>query len=324
MIEIRPIGRTAISVSSLSFGCASVGNLGTAISDEQAHEVLSRAWDAGIRYFDTAPRYGRGRSEERLGRFLADKPRDTYVLSTKVGRVLRPGTKVAEGEGFVDPLAYDVHHDYSAGGIAESLEGSRKRLGVEQIDIVYVHDIGPYTHPDPQGELYYTELMQTGMPYLAELKARGAIGAYGLGVNETGICLKILQEHPLDAILLAGRWTLLDRDAEAELAELCHDRGTSLILGGIYNSGILATGAAPGAWFDYAPASETILARVRQLEERCRAAGVELPHAALQFGLTRPGVASVLLGTGKRSSLDRNLKMAATPLPAPIATRLFA
>ncbi|WP_029076554.1 aldo/keto reductase [Kaistia adipata] len=322
MFEKRPVGHTSLAVGSLSFGCASIGNLGSAISDAQATEVLNRAWDTGIRYFDTAPHYGRGRSEQRLGRFLAGKPRGEHAISTKVGRVLRPGEQLTEADGFADPLPNAVHYDYTEAGFAESLESSRARLGVDYIDIVFVHDIGPYTH-GPAGEHHVEDLLSSGLPYLARLKAEGKIGAYGLGVNETEICLRVLRQHPLDVILMAGRWTLLDRDAEAELAPLCRERGTSFVLGGIFNSGILATGAKPGAWFNYEPASEEILGKVRDLETRCAAHGVTLPHAALQFALTRPGVASVLLGTSKTSSLDRNLAMAAEPLSPEAAAALF-
>jgi D-threo-aldose 1-dehydrogenase len=322
MFEQRPVGHTSLAVGSLSFGCASIGNLGAAISDAQADEVLNRAWDSGIRYFDTAPHYGRGRSEQRLGRFLTGKPRGEFQVSTKVGRVLRPGEQLVEVDGFVDPLPNGVHYDYTEAGFAESLESSRARLGVDYIDIVFVHDIGPYTH-GPAGEHHIDDLLSSGLPYLARLKEEGKIGAFGLGVNETEICLRILRQHPLDVILMAGRWTLLDRDAEAELAPLCRERGTSFVLGGIFNSGILAVGARPGAWFNYEPASEEILDKVRKLEARCAEHGVSLPHAALQFALTRPGVASVLLGTSKASTIDRNLDMASKPLSAEAAAALF-
>lgn len=320
--DFRPVGKTALKVTSLGFGCASIGNLGAAFSDVECAAVLGRAWDAGIRYFDTAPHYGRGRSEARLGAFLKGKPRGEFVVSTKVGKVLRPGAHVDAADGFIDPLPNDAHYDYTAEAIEEALAGSLERLGTGHVDIVYVHDIGTMTHGAANAR-HYENLMATGLPYLQRLKAEGKIGAIGIGVNETAIAVQVLKAAALDVILLAGRWTLLDRDGEAELVPLARDRGTSLVLGGIYNSGILALGAKPGAWFNYQPASEEILAQVRKLEARAAAEGATLPQAALQFGLTRPGVASVLVGTASVDQLEQNLKLAASPISAEAAARLF-
>lgn len=321
--DFRPVGQTALKVTSLGFGCASIGNLGHAVSDAEAAAVLERAWDAGIRYFDTAPHYGRGRSEARLGAFLKGKARGDYVLSTKVGKVLRPGAQVAEADGFVDPLPNDAHYEYTAEALEEALAGSLTRLGTGHVDIVYVHDIGTMTH-GAANERHFDNLMSSGLPYLQKLKAEGKVGAIGIGVNETAVCIEILKQQPLDVILLAGRWTLLDRDAEAELVELAREKGTSFVLGGIYNSGILAKGPVPGAWFNYAPASEEILAKVRDLQARAEAEGATLPQAAMQFALTRPGVASVLIGTSGLKQLEQNLTLAASPLSAEAAARLFA
>ncbi|MGN6486640.1 MAG: aldo/keto reductase [Devosia sp.] len=322
MLETRPVGHTSLTLTSLGLGCASIGNLGQAVSDADADAVLHRAWQAGIRYFDTAPHYGRGRSEQRLGRFLSQQERSAYVVSTKVGRVLRPGAQLPEAEGFVDPLSNDVHYDYTAAGFEESLAGSLARMGTGRADIVFVHDIGTFAH-GPRNDRQFADLMSSGLPYLARLKAEGRIGAYGLGVNESAICVRVLREASLDVILLAGRWTLLDREAEAELVPLCRERGTSLVLGGIFNSGILATGAVPGALFNYAPADATKLKRVQELQRLAEEAGVELPHAALQFGLTRPGVASVLVGTASVAQLEQNVRNAAAALPREAAERLF-
>lgn len=322
MFDLRPVGHTPLAVTSLGFGCASIGNLGVAVTDAEADAVLARAWAAGIRYFDTAPHYGRGRSEQRLGRFLSGQPRGEYVVSTKVGKVLRPGVQVAQADGFIDPLPNDAHYDYSATALEEALEGSLERLGTGHVDIVYVHDIGTMTHGAANAR-HLDNLLSTGLPYLQQLKAEGRIGAVGIGVNETAIAVEILKAQPLDVILLAGRWTLLDRSGEAELVPLARDRGTSLVLGGIFNSGILAVGAKPGAWFNYSPASEETLAKVRELEARATAEAVTLPHAALQFGLTRPGVASVLVGTASIAQLEQNLAIANAPLSPEAAARLF-
>ncbi len=321
--DLRPVGNTKLKLTSLGFGCASIGNLGHAVSDAEAAAVLDRAWDAGMRYFDTAPHYGRGRSEARLGAFLKDKPRGEFVVSTKVGKVLRPGTQLAEADGFVDPLPNDAHYEYTAAALEEALESSLKRLGTGHVDIVYVHDIGTMTHGAANAR-HFDDLMSSGLPYLRQLKAEGLIGAIGLGVNETQVCLDVLKFEALDAILLAGRWTLLDRDAEADLVQRAQEKGTSFVLGGIYNSGILAKGPVPGAWFNYQPASEAILAQVRGLEARAKAEGATLPQAAMQFALTRPGVASVLIGTASLGQLEQNLNAANSALAPEAAARLFS
>ncbi|PRY22478.1 D-threo-aldose 1-dehydrogenase [Aliiruegeria haliotis] len=322
MIETRQIANTDVRVSNVSLGCASLGNLYVEVSEEDAMAVLGAAWNRGIRYFDTAPHYGRGLSEVRLGKFLASKPREDFTVSTKVGRVLTPGKPRDTSDGFINPLPYDVHYDYSAEGIERSLSGSLERLGLDRVGIVYVHDIGTYTHGDENAR-HLEALLTSGLPHLEGLKKAGKIGAYGLGVNENEICVDIMRRHPIDVILLAGRWTLLDRSAEAELAPLCDTTGTSLVQGGVFNSGILATGPRPSATFNYEPASEEILDKVRRLQAKCEALGVEMPTAALHFCKTRLNVASVLLGTGKVTSLSRNLNALNARLPKAIDQELF-
>lgn len=323
MFSMRKVANTDVSVTSVSLGGTSIGNLYVETTDAASQAVLDCAWDAGIRYFDTAPHYGRGLSEVRFGLFLKNRPRDEFVISTKVGRVLTPGEQKEKVDDFVRPLPNDVHYDYSAKGFEQSLDGSLQRLGLDRVDIVYVHDIGRVTHGDGN-VAHMKDLLESGLPYLEKLKREGTIGAYGLGVNENEICVEIVKAHPIDVILIAGRWTLLDRTAEVELVPLCRQKGTTLVPGGVFNSGILATGARPGAYFNYQPASAEILGRVRRLQARCDAQGVDLPRAALQFCQSRPEVASVLLGTGKVSSLSRNLEALAEPLAPEVAENLFA
>lgn len=308
------IGRTEVSVTDISFGCASIGNLYREIEDAAAQEVLQAAWDEGIRYFDTAPHYGRGLSEQRLGRFLAG--RQGYALSTKVGRVLSPAAApMEEADGYIRPAQNDVRYDYSGDGIEQSLEQSFERLGVSRVDIAYVHDLGSYTHG--AGNAAHMEaFFSSGYERLVWLKRAGRIGAFGLGVNESEICLQVMDHGPLDAILLAGRLTLLDRSAEAELVPRCREAGTSLILGGIFNSGILATGPVPGATYDYGPAPQDVLDRVAELQRRAEAQGVPLATAALHFARRHPAAASVLLGTANRQTLQRNLEALRQDLPA--------
>ncbi|NPD14885.1 aldo/keto reductase [Xinfangfangia sp. D13-10-4-6] len=308
------IGKTGVTVTTLSFGCSGLGNLYRRISDENATAVLARAWQHGIRYFDTAPHYGRGLSEQRLGTFLRGRDRADYVISAKVGRLLSPGPQLAEADGFIEPLPNAVHYDYSGDGIEAAFEQSCERLGTSYIDVLYVHDIGELTHGAAHRR-HFSDLIRTGLPRLEKLKAAGRIGAFGLGVNENEVCLEVLARADIDVILLAGRLTLLDRSAEAELVPLCRARGVSLVLGGIFNSGILATGPVAGAHFDYAPASAEILARTAALQARADAAGIPLATAALHFALRHPLAASVLIGTSQVSSLDRNMAAATTPLP---------
>ena len=316
--ESRTIGRTSVKVSAVAFGCASIGNLYRESSDAASQEVLRAAWDAGIRYFDTAPHYGRGLSEQRLGMFLRGRLRDGIAISTKVGRVLSPGQQHAEQDGFINPLPNDVHYDYSGDGIEAALDGSRSRLGTNFIDIVYVHDIGSYTHGSSNAG-HMEAFLGSGYERLVRLKERKEIGAFGLGVNEVDVCFDVLDFGPLDAILLAGRLTLIDRSAEAKLVPRCLAAGTSLVLGGIFNSGILATGTVPNATYDYAPASDAIKAAVDDLERRAQKLGLSLAEAALHFALGHPASASVLIGTANPLSLRRNIDFARQPAPATFA-----
>lgn len=280
-------------------------------------ETLQAAWDAGLRYFDTAPFYGFGLSERRFGDFLRDKPRDSYVLSSKVGRLFRPVPEdQVPDHSYVDPLPFAVDYDYGYDAIMRSVEFSYARLGLNRIDILYVHDIGVYTHGAELTKLHFRQLMDGGLKALEELKSAGVISAYGLGVNEVQICLDVMARAPLDCILLAGRYSLLDRSGEAELLPLCRERKTSLVVGGVFNSGILATGPVPGANFDYATASDDVLKRVAAMEKVAADGGYPLAAAALQFPLRDEVVANVLVGTAKPSSLKRNMDLLKIDVPA--------
>jgi len=312
----RRIGTTALEVTEVSFGGAALGGLYRACPREAAMDTLQVAWDAGLRYFDTAPFYGFGLSERRVGDFLRDKPRSSYVLSTKVGRLFRPVPEdQVPDHSYVDPLPFALDYDYSYDGIMRSVEFSYARLGLNRIDILFVHDIGTYTHGVEKTKLHFRQLMDGGLKALEELKSSGVISAYGLGVNEVQICLDVLHQAPLDCILLASRYSLLDRSAEAELLPLCRKQQTSLIIGGVFNSGILATGPVPGAHFDYAPATTDILDRVDAMEKIAAKGGYPLAAAAFQFPLHEPVVASVLTGTAKPANLTRNLELLGIEVP---------
>lgn len=310
-MKTRTIGRTGLAVTEFSFGTAALGGLYRACPRDVAMATLQAAWDEGLRYFDTAPWYGFGLAERVTGDFLRDKPKDDYVLSSKVGRIMFPvpDDKVPS-YGYVDPLPFDVRYDYSYDGIMRSVELSHARLGLNSIDMLYVHDIGVYTHGAERNAFHLREFFDSGLRALQELKSSGAIKAFGLGVNEIPVCLDVLREADLDCILLAGRYTLLDRSAVAKLLPLCETKGTSLVVGGVFNSGILATGPVEGAHFDYMPASPEIAGKVGAMADIAKSKGVPLAAPALQFPLERPAVASVLIGTAKPESLHRNMALA--------------
>lgn len=306
----RQLGTTGLHVSELGFGGTAIGGLYRACPRAQAMETLEAAWHAGLRLFDNAPLYGYGLSERLVGDFLRDKPRNEYVLVTKVGRLLRPlRADESHNEIFVGGLPFDIEHDYSYDGIMRSVEHSYARLGLNSIDVLLVHDLGNQTHGSDMGAYHMRQFLQGGLKALEALKSCGEISAYGLGVNEIPICIDVMRHAPIDCILLAGRHTLLDRSAEDQLIPLCRKHGTSLIVGGAFNSGILATGATPGAHFNYAPASADIISRVERMQAVAASGGYPLAAAALQFPLRSDVVASMLLSTARPDSLRLNLSL---------------
>lgn len=315
-MKTREIGNTGLQVSEISFGAAPIGGLYRESLLEDANAAMQTAWDSGARFFDTAPHYGAGLSERRVGDFIRTHGKNAAVISTKVGRVLRP---VPHGEeprnGFVNGLDFDASYDYSYDGIMRSVEMSYARIGLNSLDILFVHDIGDLTHGKELGARHFKIFCDSGLKAMQELKASGQIKGWGLGVNEVPICLDIMAHADMDCILLAGRYTLLDRSAEAELLAKCALRNTSLVIGGVFNSGILATGITTDSHFDYAPASAEIIARVQSLESLAAEYDIPLAAAALQFTLSHPVVTSVLIGTSKASSFIRNIDLLSVPVP---------
>ena len=297
----------------LSFGTAGLGGLYRPVSEAEAEAVLDAAWTAGLRYFDTAPHYGHGMAEHRLGRFLRD--REGWVLSTKVGRLLSPDPDPpAEVHGFHSALPLRQRFDFTYDAIMRSVEDSYQRLGLNRIDILYVHDIGdPGAGTDT--EMHRRQLLDSGVRALEELRSSGEVAAVGLGVNRVEICEELLGRVPLELILLAGRYSLLDHAAALRLFERAGAAGVRFVIGGVFNSGILATGPVEGAHYDYAPASPEIRARTARLEEICAAHGVPLASAALQFPGRHQAVVSTLIGTAKVGSLNRNLAQFEAALP---------
>lgn len=294
---------SGLDLFDLGFGTAPLAGLFTATTTSEAFGMLDVAWDAGIRYFDTAPHYGQGRAERILGDFLRDKEGGSYVLSTKVGRILTPSSSpVSRLNSFVDPLPFDQAFDYSHDGIMRSVEDSYQRLGLNRIDILLVHDIGAFTHGE-SAEFHTRHLIESGARALLELRNAGEVAAIGIGVNEVEISERLIDEIPLDILLLAGRYTLLDRTAEGSLLPLCARRGVRVIAGGVFNSGILATGASPDARWNYKPAPQHVLDELSRLERVCRAFDVPLPTAALAFPRRHHVVRSMLLGCGSMAEL---------------------
>ena len=308
MRRTRALGTASLQVTELGFGAASIGGLYAAVSRETAMSALQAAWDEGLRYFDTAPFYGFGLSARRIGDFQRDK--SGHVLSTKVAKMLRavPKGQVSD-HGFVDPLPFTVDFDYPCDAIMRSYELSLARLGLNRIDILYVHDL------EPRGlGAHFARFMDSGLKALEQLKSQGAIAAYRLGVNEVAAVLNVIDRARLHCLLLAGRFTLLDRTGAAEVMPKCLAAGTGVV--GVFNSGILATGAVPGALcpmpcahFDYGRASADIIARVNAMEAKAKRQGSTLPAAALRFVLDHPAVASVLVGAAKASSVIRNVAL---------------
>jgi len=311
--------RDALQATPLGLGGAPFGNLFRAVSDDDAIGTIRDAVRAGVTYFDTAPHYGSGRSEMRFGAALGDVPREKFLLSTKVGRLLTPDQAAPRAQhGYVDVLPYVQHYDYTHDGVLRSLDDSLDRLALERIDIAFIHDIDAATHGASHSR-HFTDAMEGAIPALARRKAEGAIAAFGLGVNDVQVCIDALAAAAVDVILLAGRYTLADQSALAELLPLCERRSVAIIAGGPFNSGILATGAHPrdgsAPYFNYAPAPPEIIRRVAAIEAVCAEHRVPLQAAALQFPRAHPAVVNVLVGARTTAELQANLAHARHPIP---------
>lgn len=309
---LRPIGETGVTVSALGVGTAPIGNLFRAVSDEDAAAMLSLAESSGVRWFDTAPLYGHGLAEQRLGQYLgghaSQAPR---TISTKVGRVLVPAPDAVPPPHFVDPLPFQPVYDYSAGGIRRSLVDSLSRLRLSRADMVLLHDVDRLTHAGAHRKLV-PQLLAESLPEMQRLKAEGLARAIGLGINEWDIGYELLMAHPLDVVLLAGRYTLLDGSAlTSGFLDACARRNVAVVLGGVFNSGLLVGGQN----YDYAPAQSTLKARVAELTRLCRDHGVELPAAALQFSAAHPTVSSITVGVRDASEFGQVAGWLAAPIP---------
>ncbi|WP_128434819.1 aldo/keto reductase [Streptomyces cyaneus] len=304
---MRRLGRSGVEVSELAFGAAVIGNLYTEVGEQQAYEAVDAAWQRGIRYFDTAPHYGLGLSERRLGAALRERPRAQYTISTKVGRRLQPSDQGGDdlANGFAVPATHRRVWDFSEDGVRRTLEASLERLGLDRVDVVYLHD------PDDHAEWAFRE----GYPALEKLRSEGVVGAIGAGMNQAAMLARFVHDTDVDVVLCAGRYTLLDQEALAELLPAAEARGTSVVIGGAFNSGLLAN-PKPGATYNYAAASPELLDRALRLKSVANRHGTTLRAAALAFCAAHPAVASVLVGARSAAEVVDCAHQFAAPVPA--------
>ena len=309
-------GRVDLEVTAFGFGTAPLGNIFREIDEETSDAMFQSAWDAGVRYYDTAPMYGHGLAELRTGHSLRWKNRDDFVLSSKVGRILKPARKEdIDYAPWTNAGRFNMHFDYSYDGTMRSFEDSLQRLNLERMDICFIHDIDVFTRGADQPKVF-EEAMDGCWKALSDLRDQGVVKAIGVGVNEWEVCHAALQARDFDCFLLAGRYTLLEQDSLNEFLPLCEERGAAVVVGGGFNSGILATGAVEGAKYNYAPAPAEIMDKVRRIEAVCAEYDVPLPAAALHFVVAHPAVPSFIAGTRTVEQLEKNLAWFDHPIPA--------
>lgn len=323
MTDLRAIGTTSLSVPPLGFGAAHLGELYAKVEESTSRATLDAAWDGGIRYYDTAPWYGRGLSEHRLGGFLRTKPRDSFVITTKVGRILhRPKNLVGfDRDPWVGGFNFEVEFDYTYDGLMRSYEQSLMRLGLDTIDALIIHDLDKSYHGEAQGA-HEKQLVASGIRALEELKASGDIKAYGMGINTTEAFENVASLVDLDFVLVAMPYTLLDQSSLDTGMAACLERKMSVIVGAPFASGILATGSGSDAKYGYATAPEAVRKKVRGIEAVCAAHKVKLSAAALKFPLAHPAVVALIPGAAKPEEVSQNIAVFKTPIPAAFWTDL--
>ncbi|GAA2338811.1 aldo/keto reductase [Streptomyces cuspidosporus] len=301
------LGRSAVEVTELGFGGGPLGGLFAALDDGTAAGALAAAWERGVRYFDTSPHYGIGHSERRIGELLRTKPRDEFTLSTKVGRLLVPQDPAGRmDEAFQVPATHRRVWDFSRDGVRRSVEDSLTRMGVDRIDMLFLHD----------AEKHFEDALRTGYPALAELRSEGVVGAIGAGMYHTGMLTRLVREADVDAVMLSGYYTLLQHSALDDLLPACAERGVSVLAASIFNSGLLATPRpAEGAHFEYAPASRELLRRTHRIADVCEAHGVTLPQVAMAFPLRHPVVAGIVVGMRTAEEVRSNLDSFGVEIP---------
>nr|WP_041820992.1 aldo/keto reductase [Streptomyces davaonensis] len=304
----RTVARTSVELTALGFGAAVIGNLYRATSAADASAAVDEAWDAGIRYFDTAPHYGLGLSEQRLGAALRPRPRTEYVISSKVGRLLVPNERPqgVDSEGFAVRDDLRRQWDFSRDGVLRSIDDSLRRTGLDRLDIVYVHD------PDD----HWRQAAEEAMPALAELRDQGVIGAIGAGMNQSAMLARFLRETPADVVMLAGRYTLLDQSALDDVLPAAQEHGKSVVAVGVFNSGLLSRPwPADGMKYDYQDASPELVARARTIARVCEEHGTSLPTAAIAFPGTHPSTVNVTLGMRDRAQVAQNVALHQSAVP---------
>jgi D-threo-aldose 1-dehydrogenase len=320
--EKNKFGRSDLEVSAFGFGTAPVGNIFEEIDEKTSDEMFQVAWDSGVRFYDTAPMYGHGLSEYRTGYSLRWKNRSDFILSSKVGRLLHPARKEDINYApWTNAGRFEVEFNYSYDATMRSVDDSLQRMGLESIDILYIHDIDKFTRGDEQPEVFETA-MNGAWRALSKLRDERVVKAIGVGVNEWEVCQDALEQRDFDCFLLAGRYTLLEQEALDTFLPLCEQRNASVVVGGGFNSGILATGAKDGAKYNYSPAPETIKRRVQAIESVCKEFQVPLPAAALQFVVAHPAVPTFMAGTRTVKQLKQNIAWFSHPIPSEFWTAL--
>lgn len=324
-LQRRKIGRTAAQVTRLGFGSAPLGDLFEAISEEKAQQTLQAAWDAGVRYFDTAPYYGYGKSEHRVGHFLRQQPRQDFMISTKIGRVFHATRDLANFDKgqWADGLPFEFEYDYTYDGIMRSYEDSLQRLGLPSVDMLLIHDLDFWFHQnDTRVSAYLAQLFTSGWRALDELRRSKQIKGIGAGINELGMMPRFLDLVDLDFFLVASPYNLLTQDVLDKEFPLCAERGVEIVIGAVFASGILATGAVPGARFAYSPASPEIMKKTRRIEALCQRHHTPLPAAAMQFLLANPIVAAIIPGAIAPEQVQTNVKLLQHPIPSALWAEL--
>ncbi len=322
-LVINTLGNSDVAVTEMGFGGAPMGGVGPIVTEEQVTEILLMAWDNGIRYFDTAPLYGHGLSERRLGGFLSTLPRDEFTLSSKVGRLLVPADQGERDDKMHDHEPFGIRYDYSYNAARQSLEASFARLGLSSIDVVLCHDIDVWTHGDGQPEVL--KAAREGiLPALSDLKREGVVRAIGLGVNEWPVCNQIMDEFDVDCFLLAGRFTLLEQEPLDLFLPRCREKNVSIIIGGPFNSGLLANVERRRATYDYKPVDDAKWGKAQEIRRVCESHNVDMRAAALQYPLKHPAVASVIPGMWRIEEVRTNIKLMSAELPDSLWTDLAA
>jgi D-threo-aldose 1-dehydrogenase len=324
-LHVRTLGRTGVGLTALGFGSAPLGELFVAVSDEDSRATMQAAWDAGVRYYDSAPWYGRGLAEHRVGEALYRKPRGAFVLSTKVGRVMHapPDPDNWKGEFWAGGLRYPHVFDYSYDGVMRAFDQSLQRLRLNRVDLLLIHDLDFMHHKSETGvQAFMGQLVTGGFRALEQLRASGAIRGIGAGINEMGMVPRFLDLFDIDFFLIAMPYTLLDQEPLTADLPYCERRGVGVVIGAVFASGILATGAVPGAKYRYADAAPEVLERVRRMAAVCARHKVPLAAAALQFPFGHPCVASVIPGAFTPAQVQQNVATMRHPIPADLWAEL--